>query len=154
MSDLPEKIERRPVGRPTKYKGEETLEKTRKFVEAGFTLEQLAVGLEVDETTIHEWQRTHPDFSQLINETRAFCDEVIERSLFNRARGMKRKTLITESDGSTSEKIEDVPPDAASMIFWLKNRKRAEWRDRQDVEHSGAVDIAPQIIIKIPEKKS
>jgi hypothetical protein len=141
------------VGRPTKYEGEATLEKTRKFVEAGFTLEQLAVGLDVDETTIHEWQNVHPEFSQLIKETKAFCDEVIERSLFNRAKGMKRKTVITESDGTIVEKIEDVPPDATSMIFWLKNRKRIEWKDRQDIEHSGAVDIAPQIILKVPEKK-
>ena len=142
------------VGRPTKYEGEATLKKTRKFVEAGFTLEQLAIGLDVNEDTIHEWQNVHPEFSELLKETKAFCDEVIERSLFNRARGMTRKTVTIESDGTTTEKIEDVPPDATSMIFWLKNRKRELWKDRQDIEHSGTVDIAPQIVMKVPEKKS
>jgi hypothetical protein len=29
------------------------------------------------------------------------------------------------------------------MIFWLKNRKPSEWRDKQDVEHSG------DLIVKI-----
>jgi hypothetical protein len=27
------------------------------------------------------------------------------------------------------------------MIFWLKNRKPAEWRDKQEVEHSGGVTV-------------
>jgi hypothetical protein len=27
------------------------------------------------------------------------------------------------------------------MIFWLKNRKKVDWRDKQDIEHSGNVTI-------------
>jgi hypothetical protein len=30
--------------------------------------------------------------------------------------------------------VEHVPPDPASMIFWLKNRQRARWKDRHDLE--------------------
>ena len=33
------------------------------------------------------------------------------------------------------------PPDTTAGIFWLKNRKPAEWRDKQEVEHSGNVTI-------------
>ena len=29
------------------------------------------------------------------------------------------------------------PPDTTAAIFWLKNRKPEEWRDKQAVEHSG-----------------
>jgi hypothetical protein len=29
---------------------------------------------------------------------------------------------------------EHYPPDATSMIFWLKNRKPEQWRDKQDVD--------------------
>ena len=31
---------------------------------------------------------------------------------------------------------EHVPPDTTACIFWLKNRRKDEWRDRQ--EHTGA----------------
>ena len=30
-----------------------------------------------------------------------------------------------------------IPPDTTAQIFWLKNRKREAWRDKQEVEHSG-----------------
>jgi hypothetical protein len=33
--------------------------------------------------------------------------------------------------------IEHVPPDTTAGIFWLKNRKSAEWRDIRSTELSG-----------------
>jgi hypothetical protein len=30
---------------------------------------------------------------------------------------------------------EHVPPDVPAQIFWLKNRKPAEWRDAWQMEH-------------------
>ncbi len=35
-------------------------------------------------------------------------------------------------------------PDTTACIFWLKNRKPAEWRDKQDVE----MNIAAPFILK------
>ena len=32
--------------------------------------------------------------------------------------------------------IERYPPDTTAAIFWLKNRQRATWRDKQDVEQT------------------
>ena len=31
---------------------------------------------------------------------------------------------------------EHVPPDVTAGIFWLKNRKPADWRDVQNIEHA------------------
>ena len=36
---------------------------------------------------------------------------------------------------------EHYPPDTTACIFWLKNRQKAAWRDRQEVEHSGKVSL-------------
>jgi hypothetical protein len=33
------------------------------------------------------------------------------------------------------------PPDTTAAIFWLKNRKPGEWRDKQELEHTGSVTI-------------
>ena len=33
------------------------------------------------------------------------------------------------------------PPDSTALIFWLKNRKPADWRDKVEPEHSGTVQI-------------
>lgn len=37
------------------------------------------------------------------------------------------------------EKTKEVIPDTTAQIFWLKNRKPNEWRDKQQVEHSGGI---------------
>lgn len=37
------------------------------------------------------------------------------------------------------EKMKEVVPDTTAQIFWLKNRKPTEWRDKQQVEHSGEI---------------
>ena len=47
----------------------------------------------------------------------------------------------------TRERIEifqnerEVPPDTTAIIFWLKNRKPEAWRDKQDVNLGGDVNI-------------
>jgi len=37
--------------------------------------------------------------------------------------------------------IEHVPPDTTAQIFWLKNRRPEDWRDRKDVDHTGKFEI-------------
>lgn len=37
-----------------------------------------------------------------------------------------------------------VVPDTTAQIFWLKNRKPNDYRDKRDVEHSGGVNIKNQ----------
>ena len=41
--------------------------------------------------------------------------------------GRIRRTVTTK----------EVAADTTAQIFWLKNRKPAEWRDKQNVEHTG-----------------
>lgn len=47
----------------------------------------------------------------------------------------KTKEILAE------RKTKEVVPDTTAQIFWLKNRKPQEWRDRQSVELSGGVEI-------------
>lgn len=35
----------------------------------------------------------------------------------------------------------DVPPDTTAAIFWLKNRKPEEWRDKHETELSGGLNV-------------
>lgn len=40
----------------------------------------------------------------------------------------------------TKRVTKEVHPDTTAQIFWLKNRKPQQWRDRHDIEHSGNID--------------
>jgi hypothetical protein len=32
------------------------------------------------------------------------------------------------------------------MIFWLKNRKPEQWREKQEIAHSGGLDIVVDVV--------
>ena len=34
-----------------------------------------------------------------------------------------------------------IAPNTTAQIFWLKNRKRDKWNDRQHIEHGGSISI-------------
>ena len=51
--------------------------------------------------------------------------------------------LFDEQTGQlvvTKEVTKEVAPDVTAQIFWLKNRKPEQWRDKQDVDLSGQVN--------------
>ncbi len=51
--------------------------------------------------------------------------------------------LLNEETGElvvTKEVTKEVVPDTTAQIFWLKNRKPEQWRDKQDVQISKSID--------------
>ena len=66
-------------------------------------------------------------------------------SLYHRANGYSHPDVdIKVIDGEIvqTELIKYYPPDATSAIFWLKNRQPKKWRDKQETEHSGRIEVA------------
>ncbi|RDW17034.1 hypothetical protein CWR48_15650 [Oceanobacillus arenosus] len=39
------------------------------------------------------------------------------------------------------EKTKEVSPDTTAQIFWLKNRKPTDWRDKKETELSGSMNV-------------
>lgn len=132
------------LGRPTKYKPE--FDKlARDYTELGATLEQIAKFLEVDTATVKRWMDEKPTFCAAIKKTRDLADAKVERSLYARACGLTKKVERPTKNGGIVTLKEEVPPDTAAAFIWLKNRKPKEWRDKQEVEHSGEVGVTLNI---------
>lgn len=117
----------------------------------GATDAELAAALDVDVTTLNRWKVQHKDFSQALKADKAVADDRVERSLYQRAMGYEHEAvkIFQAKDGSEPlvvPYIERYPPDTTAMIFWLKNRRPAEWRDKP--EGDGA-DEAPATPVKI-----
>ena len=62
----------------------------------------------------------------------------MENALLKRALGYSYDeiTEITDEKGRTTTKVitKQVIPDTTAQIFWLKNRKPNEWREKREVE--------------------
>ena len=64
-------------------------------------------------------------------------DQNVERSLYQRAIGYSHPDVdirVVDGDVVQTEIVKHYPPDTTAAIFWLKNRKPKDWRDKQEVE--------------------
>ncbi len=139
------------IGRPSKYK-EEYNDLAYKYCLLGATDAKLATFFDVNEDTIHEWKKVHESFSESIKRGKEYADMNVAASLYHRANGYSHPEIITASfQGEitdTMEVVKHYAPDTTAAIFWLKNRRPKEWRDKQDIELSGDVNI---ITVKPPK---
>lgn len=124
------------MARPTAYKPEYA-EQAGKLCEQGLTDKQLAEFFGVSDRTIQRWKLDYPEFCQSLKVGKDISDEAVERSLFQRAIGYSHPDVdIKVIDGAVvkTEVTKHYPPDTVAAIFWLKNRKPKDWRDKQEVE--------------------
>lgn len=106
------------MGRPSKYT-DELLEDVRERALKGETDEEIAAGIGVSRSTLALWKVRHPEFSDALKSWKDEADDQVEHSLYRKA----------------------LAGDTTAAIFWLKNRRKVEWRDKQEVEHTGNVTV-------------
>lgn len=112
----------------------------------GLTDEQIASNIGIGRTTLHEWKIKYPNVANTLKSGKEIVDRNVENALYKRALGYKYKEVKTiETENGVFETIttKEVVPDVTAQIFWLKNRKPKEWRDKQNIEHSGSIDNNP-----------
>lgn len=141
----PRKKTRAKGGRPAIYKPE-FAEAAAKLCALGATDYELADFFGVDTRTIYRWKNTHEEFCQAVMVGKDKADTRVERALFNRAVGYTYESEVIRvmRDGTVVRvpNLEHVPPDTGAAFNWLKNRKPAEWRDKQEQEHSVSNPLA------------
>jgi DNA-binding XRE family transcriptional regulator len=132
-------------GRPSKF--EQVKDMLYKMASYGMTDKQMADVVGVSEQTVNNWKLKDPNFLESLKAEKEIADARVERSLFERATGYSHAEDKIFNDNGTPLVVPTVKhyaPDTTAAIFWLKNRKPKEWRDKQDIEHSGEVS---QVVI-------
>lgn len=130
----------------------EYAEQARKLCLLGATDKELADFFGCNEATINNWKTRHPDFLESIKKGKSIADGEVADRLYQRAMGYSHKAVRIFNDQGVPlevEYTEHYPPDTAAAIFWLKNRQRGKWRDKQEVEQSGAVTY--KVVTGIPD---
>ena len=107
----------------------------------GLIDEQIAANIGVTTTTLYDWKKKYADFSDALKKGKETSNYEVENALFKSATGYEyeeRKEVQEVVDGVMRKKVEitrkQVPPNATSAIFWLKNRKPDKWRNKQEIE--------------------
>lgn len=101
----------------------------------GLTDEQIAKNIGIVSSTFYEWKRKNPEISEAIKKGKEVVDYEVENALLKRALGyticIEEDKLDKEGCAHTLAKDVHVPGDVTAMIFWLKNRKPEQWREKQ-----------------------
>lgn len=134
------------MGRPSSFKVE-FVEQARKLCELGATDQEIADFFEVEVRTVYRWKHDYPEFCQSLKMGKEIADERVERSLYQKAIGYEQDEVKIFMPATAAEPIyapfrAKIAPDTTAAIFWLKNRRAQDWRDKTEVEHSGAIEWA------------
>ena len=144
------------MGRPSKFKPE-FVEQAGKLALLGATDKQVADFFSVTEETVNNWKKDYPGFFQSLKAGKDTLDAQVERSLYHRAMGYSHEAVkIFQYEGNPVivPYTERFPPDPTSMIFWLKNRQPKDWRDKQELEHAGGINLTVTIRDHVATDKS
>lgn len=99
----------------------------------GLTYEQIAKNMGIDVTTLRKWRKKNPPISTALKKGREVVDYEVENALYKRALGYIYEEKTFEDGVLKKVVVKEVAPDTTAQIYWLKNRKPKEWRDRVEV---------------------
>jgi hypothetical protein len=135
-------------GRPTKYNQEFHPPFANALARLGRTDEEIANELSITRSTLALWKKNHSEFSDALKKAKEEPDNKVEQSLYRRAVGFEYDE-VTDDDGRIKTTRKLVAPDVTAQIFWLKNRRPAQWRDKRELElpdgFTGVIHVPPKM---------
>ena len=130
---------------------EEGLLKITGWARDGLIDKQIAHNMGVSYTSLREWKNQFPAIAEALRKGKEVVDREVENALFKSAIGYTQtirkpvKVRDVEYDPETGRKVREVerwvaveeeihvPPQVTAQIFWLKNRKPDQWREKNDL---------------------
>jgi transposase-like protein len=130
----------------------EGLLKIEGWARDGLTDEQIAHNMGIGTSTLYKWKNDYTEIVESLKRGKEVVDRQVENALLKRALGFEYDEVTFENGTETKRVRKMVVPDTTAQIFWLKNRKPDDWRDKQNIEHSGESGV--RIINDIPRNRS
>ena len=138
-------------GRPNEFR-QEYIDQAASMALSGATDDQIADGLGISIRSLYRYSAQFEKFRQAIKYGKDHADDRVERSLYHRAVGYEHDAVKVafDKDGRPlyAPYREHVEPDTTAQIFWLKNRRPKEWRDKIEQEITGDAKFLPTTYIQ------
>ena len=126
-------------GKYHEWLSEDGLIKIQGWARDGLIDEQIAHNMGITTKTLYEWKKKYGEISEALKKGKEVIDRQVENALLKRALGYTYDETTYEDGVETKRVTKEVAPDTTAQIFWLKNRKPAEWRDK--IEQQQTVTI-------------
>lgn len=126
-------------GKYHEWLSEDGLIKIQGWARDGLIDEQIAHNMGITTKTLYEWKNKYGEISEALKKGKEVIDRQVENALLKRALGYTYDETTYEDGVETKRVTKEVAPDTTAQIFWLKNRKPVEWRDK--IEQQQTVTI-------------
>ena len=111
----------------------EGLLKIEGWARDGLTDEQIAKNMGVSVSTLNNWKNKYVEILESLKRGKEVVDRLVENALLKRALGFSYTEITYEGGVETKRVVKEVVPDTTAQIFWLKNRKPEDWRDKREI---------------------
>lgn len=116
----------------------------------GLTDVQIAKNMGISSKTLYRWKESYCQICQALKKGKEVVDRQVENALLKRALGYSYTETKTKKEyGEITEVTtieKEVIPDVTAQIFWLKNRKPNEWRDKVTVTDETELEKLDELI--------
>lgn len=116
----------------------------RKWARHGLTDQEIADKIGINQATFYKWKAKYSKFNEALKRTKEVYDSEVEEALEKSALGYFVEEeewgyVYDPSDETFKWQIKKkikkwIKPDTTAQIFWLKNRDKLHWRDKQEVQ--------------------
>jgi hypothetical protein len=122
------------------------LDRIEAWARDGATDEIICQKLNIGKSTLYKYKNEHIEFANALKKGKEDIDIKVENALLKRALGYSFEEVTKERsidiEGNESIQItkivtKHIVPDTTAQIFWLKNRRPEQWRDRPDFIDEG-----------------
>lgn len=137
---------------PLKYNAEYHDDWAWSLALKGATDQELAEAFGVSKRTILRWKEDHPSFAESYQKGKDVADAKVKKALYQRAIGYTitdtEKTIDMDKDGNPKPVrvktiTKTIVPDTMAAMYWLNNRSKGEFSQRQEVTLGGTVRTSP-----------
>ena len=109
----------------------------------GLTNEQIAGNIGITAKTLYEWQNKYSKFREALKRGKEVVDRMVENALLKAALGYEYEEEVIDNKGRKHTVKKYEKPNTTALIFWLKNRKPEQWRDK----HEHKIEGTQQVVI-------
>ncbi len=128
----------------------------------GLLEKDICHNLGISEQTLNVYKHAHPELREALKRGKEVVDIAVENALFKRTQGYAYEEItrelvtikdkfgypILDENGAVKQELKitkvvtkEVQSDVTAQIFWLKNRKPKDWRDKHEVEKTIEIKV-------------
>ena len=110
------------------------------------TEDQISHNIGISRTTLYNWKTKNIDILNALKKRKRSCRHRSRERFIQKSGGYDYEETTIEKGIETKRITKHMPGDTTAMIYWLKNRKPQQWRERRELENVEVMEKLDQLL--------